>query len=77
MYGTAFKRYFEMTVVISKTYLLAIWLKLLCKLLTLIALSLSMSNIQNILGLWYVPRKTSPIKTTNNINKQNSILRSQ
>ena len=37
----------------------------------------SMSNIKNILVLWYVPRKTSSIKTTNNINKQNSILQSQ
>lgn len=38
--------------------------------------SLLMSNIQNILVLQYVPRKIRPVKTANNINKQNSTLQS-
>lgn len=37
--------------------------------------SLPKSNIQNILALQHVPRKMSPIKTSNNANSQNSICK--
>lgn len=45
-------------------------------LVKVIICSLSMSNVQNMSVLWHVPRKTSRIKTTNSINKENSILQS-